>query len=267
MHSKEIIYQNKRLHYKIGGSGNPVVLLHGFAEDHQIWKYQFEALEKDFKIILPDLPGSGLSEALDIENLSIEDLAKAIDALVEAENIQQFILIGHSMGGYITLAYEHLYSKKTKAIGLFHSTCSGDSEIKIQNRKKSIEFIKNNGSEAFLKTIIPDLYFKTSNEELLHIESQLSIANNISSSTLIQYYQSMICRPNHEQLVKKISKPVLFIGGSHDKLIPIEQTINESCLADCSFITILKKSAHMGMIEEHHKTNETLNQFIHFVNK
>jgi pimeloyl-ACP methyl ester carboxylesterase len=266
MHSKEIIYQNKRLHYKIGGSGNLIVLLHGFAEDHQVWIHQFEALEKDFKIIAPDLPGSGLSEALETENLSIEDLARAIDAIIDEENIKQFILIGHSMGGYISLAYEHLFSEKIKAIGLFHSTCYNDSQVKIQNRKKSIEFIKNNGSEAFLKTIIPDLYFNTSNE-LLHIESQLSIAKNISSSTLIQYYQSMICRPNNEQVVKKINKPVLFIGGSHDKLIPIEQTINESCLADCSFIKILKNSGHMGMIEEHQKTNETLKQFIHFVNK
>jgi pimeloyl-ACP methyl ester carboxylesterase len=266
MHSKEIIYQNKRLHYKIGGSGNPVVLLHGFAEDHQVWKHQLDELEKDFKIIAPDLPGSGLSEALEIENLAIEDLAKAIDAIIEAENIQQFILIGHSMGGYITLAFEHLYSKKIKAIGLFHSTCYGDSEIKIQNRKKSIDFIKNNGSESFLKTIVPDLYFDQT-KELHQIESHLSIANKISSSTLIQYYHAMINRTNHEHLVKTINKPVLFIGGSNDNLIPIEQTIKESCLSDCSFITILKISGHMGMIEEHKKTNQTLNQFIHFVNK
>jgi hypothetical protein len=266
MPSKEIICQNKRLRYKIGGSGNPVVLLHGFAEDHQVWKHQFNELEKDFKIIAPDLPGSGLSEALEKENLCIEDLAKAIDAVIEAENIQQFILIGHSMGGYITMAYEHLYSEKTKAVGLFHSTCYGDSKTKIQNRNKSIEFIKNNGSEAFLKTIIPDLYFNQT-KELLQIESHLSIANKISSSTLIQYYLAMINRPSHELLIQNINKPVMFVGGSHDKLIPIEQTVKESCLSECSFITILKNSGHMGMIEEKQKTNETLKQFIHFVNK
>ena len=227
MHSKEIIYQNKRLHYKIGGSGTPLVLLHGFAEDHQIWMLQLHELEKDFKIIAPDIPGSGLSEALDTENLTIEDLAKALDAVIEAENIQQFILIGHSMGGYITLAYEDLFSEKTKAIGLFHSTCYGDSEIKIQNRKKSIEFIKKNGSKSFLKTIIPDLYFDYT-IELLQIENHLSIANKIESSTLIQYYEAMINRPNQEQLVQKIDKPVLFIGGSNDKFIPVEQTGNST---------------------------------------
>lgn len=266
MHSKEINYQNKRLHYKIGGSGTPVVLLHGFAEDHQTWKYQFHELKKDFKIIAPDLPGSGVSEALDTENLSIEDLAKAIDAIIEVENIQQFILIGHSMGGYVTLAYEHLYPKKTKGIGLFHATCYADSEIKIQNRKKSIEFIKNNGSDAFLKAIIPDLYFNNS-KVFINIENHLSIANNISSTILIQYYQAMISRHNHEQLIRKINKPVLFIGGRNDKLIPVEQTIKESCLPDCASVTILKNSGHMGMIEEHQKSNEILNQFIHFVNK
>lgn len=265
MPSKEIIYQNKRLHYKIRGSGNPIVLLHGFAEDHQVWKYQLDELEKDYKIIVPDLPGSGLSEAYDTENLSIEDLAKAINAVIEAENIQYFTLIGHSMGGYITLAYENLYYEKTKAIGLFHSTCYADSEIKIQNRKKSIDFIKNNGSESFLKTIIPDLYFNQP-KEFLEIENHLTIAKKIGSSTLIQYYNAMIKRSNNDQLVQKINKPLLYIGGGHDKLIPVEQTIKESCLSVCSFITILKNSGHMGMIEEHQKTNETLNQFIHSVN-
>ena len=159
MPNKELMFRGRRLHYKIEGSGTPVVLIHGFAEDHSIWRYQIEALSKKHQIITPDIPGSGKSEAMEDEEINIEDFAEAIDKVIEAEKIDQFILMGHSMGGYISLAYLEMFPEKIKALGLIHSTSFADSETKKQNRKKSIEFIKNNGSEPFLKTIIPDLYF------------------------------------------------------------------------------------------------------------
>lgn len=265
MPSKEILYQNKKLHYKIEGTGNPLVLIHGFAEDGNIWKLQSEALSKDFKVIVPDLPGSGLSEALDIENLSIDDLAKAIDAVVEAEGLRDFIMIGHSMGGYITLAYEEMYPQKAKSFGLFHSTAYADNDIKIQNRKKAIEFIKANGNKPFLKTIIPDLYYN-SFDKTNNIENHLAISNKIEASVLIQYYHAMINRKDRTIVLKNSNKPVLFVGGSYDLLIPFKQTIKESCYADCAVISILKKSAHMGMIEENEFSNNIISAFINFTN-
>jgi len=265
MLSKEILHHNNKLHYKIGGTGTPIVLVHGFAEDHSIWDNQIQSLSKHFKIIALDLPGSGLSEALNTSNLSIEDLAKAVDEVIEAERLDSFVLIGHSMGGYITLAYEQIFPQKTKSIGLIHSTSFSDNETKIQNRKKAIEFIKSNGSEPFLKTIIPDLYFDKTKEKV-SIENHLSTANKIDSSVLIQYYNAMINRKDNTAILKKLNKPALLIGGAHDLLIPFKQTIAESCYSDCASVSILKKSAHMGMIEEHENVNNIISQFIHFTN-
>ena len=104
-------------------------------------------------------------------------------------------------------------------------------------------------------------------EENTNIETHLSVANQIKSSTLIQYYNAMINRKDKSVILKNIHTPLLMIGGLHDLLIPIEQTMKEICYPNCSMISILKNSAHMGMIEEYEKTNKIISDFIRFANK
>ncbi|HSN10007.1 MAG TPA: alpha/beta fold hydrolase, partial [Hanamia sp.] len=105
-----IEFKNKKIFYRLEGKGTPVLLVHGFAEDGNIWNQQIDALKEDNLLIIPDLPGSGSSEMLD-EKASIEDYAEVIKALADEiiekkseQNDSRFSLIGHSMGGYIALA-------------------------------------------------------------------------------------------------------------------------------------------------------------------
>ncbi len=263
MTHKEITYLNKKLHYTICGTGSAVMLLHGFAEDSQIWINQIEALSKNYSIITPDLPGSGLSEKWKDAEISMEDFAKAIHAIILAEKIEKFILIGHSMGGYITLAYEELFSTYLLALGVFHSTAFADNALKIASRKKAISFIQDHGAKAFLKTIIPDLYADQEKSKI-EIEQHLLNGGSISAETLLQYYQAMIHRTDKSTLLKNLKKPMLFVAGCFDKLIPIQHSIQQSRMPDCSFIKILKNSAHMGMLEQPMKTGLLLSNFIDY---
>lgn len=108
----------------------PLVLLHGFAEDSSLWDRQKEYLKDKFRLIIPDLPGSGNTPLANDSATSMEGLAAAVKARLDAENIQQCILVGHSMGGYVTLAFAELYPYTLKAFGLFHSTSYADTEEK-----------------------------------------------------------------------------------------------------------------------------------------
>src|SRR5579871_2701338 len=93
----------KRIFYRQEGKGIPVMLLHGFAEDGTIWNNQVEYLKQNARLIIPDLPGSGLSDQN--ENLlTIDDYADVVKVILDKENIPSCIIIGHSMGGYIALA-------------------------------------------------------------------------------------------------------------------------------------------------------------------
>ena len=108
-----ILFQKKKIFYRLEGKGKPVLLLHGFGEDGNIWSEQVKALKEKYYLIIPDLPGSGRSEMLD-GNCTLKDYAEAVKAIANEvifknENFNQFCLIGHSMGGYITLAFAEKY--------------------------------------------------------------------------------------------------------------------------------------------------------------
>jgi len=259
MKHNHIIYCDAKLSYYTYGNGKPLLLMHGFAEDNSIWKHQIDHLSKKYFVIAPDLFGVGNSEYLDKENTTIKNYAEAIKEIIKAEKIDRFIMIGHSMGGYITLAYLHLYPEDLEGIGLVHSTIFADDENKKLVRQKAIEFIKSHGGASFLKTSIPGLYFDVSKFES-DIHSQIEISTGINDEALIQYYQSMLNRQDATKWVQATDVPLLMIVGKHDKAIPFNQSLKQFHLSHLTYLKVLQSSAHMGMIEQ----PEVVNQFISF---
>ena len=262
MESKKIHFNGSNISYNIYGGGDPVMLIHGFGEDSGIWNEQVKFLQNNFRIIVPDLPGSGKSELLQKENVSVDDYAEVIKIILAAEKTDRLIIIGHSMGGYITLAFAEKYQECLKAFGLFHSGAYADDEEKIAVRKKAIQFIEQNGSKSFLKTSIPGLFYDPEKSKR-HIDLLTEKGNEFSPEALIQYYNAMIARPDRTATLKNFSKPVLFVIGEHDKAIPVAHSLQQSHLPSISHIHILRSSAHMGMKEEAEKANEILAQFLH----
>jgi pimeloyl-ACP methyl ester carboxylesterase len=260
MKEKEIILNNKKVFYRTIGKGPAVVLLHGFGEAGWVWSHQFNTIE-GFQFIVPDLPGSGRSEMID--NMSIEGLAEAIYQSLKQLNINQCTMIGHSMGGYITLAFAEKYPALLNSYGLFHSTAFADTEEKKASRKKTIESIQQNGMAAFLQNFIPGLYgnyFKQQHPDA--IENHLTQATALTEAALIAYSQSMIERPDRTNVLKQNKMPVLFVLGKEDVAIPFQDTLKLASMPDISYIHILKKAGHMGIIEEPEQSNKILNNFL-----
>lgn len=263
---KQVIFQNKKIMYRAEGNGKPVMLLHGFGEDGNIWNYQAEKLKEKFFVIIPDLPGSGKSEMLD-GKISIEDYADVVKAIADAEIIKDkknvFTLIGHSMGGYITLAFAEKYPELLNAFGLFHSTAYADDAAKKGIRKKGIEFIKNNGAATFLKTSTPNLFSeKTRIEKPELVEKLIDLSKDFSPEALIQYYEAMMQRPDRTSVLKSFNKPIFFIIGKEDTAVPLQASLEQCHLPDVSDIHILQNSGHVGMWEEKEKATEFLLHFL-----
>jgi pimeloyl-ACP methyl ester carboxylesterase len=260
MEEKEIILNNRKIFYRLIGKGPAVVLLHGFGEAGWVWDHQINAI-KDFQFIVPDLPGSGRSEVID--DMSMEGLAEVIHQLLIHLKIDQCSMIGHSMGGYITLAFAEKYASLLNSYGLFHSTASADTEEKKANRKKTIESIQKNGASAFLKTFIPGLYgnyFKQQQPNA--IENHLTQVIDLTEAALIAYSQSMIERPDRTNVLKQNKMPVLFVLGKEDAAIPFQDTLKLASMPDISYIHVFENCGHMGMIEEPEKSSHILNNFL-----
>jgi len=284
MKNKEIKIAGKKIIYHLYGNGKPVMLIHGFGETCDVWKNQIDFLKDNFLMIVPDLPGSGQSEMID--DMSMEGMAEVIKLIFDREeNLQQSespqvsptggdlegaspsgrgaTLIGHSMGGYITLAFVKKYSHYLTSFGLFQSSAYADSEEKKATRKKGIEFIQEHGAFEFLKTTSLNLFSPHSKQQKPDmIEEFIRGLKNFSASALVSYYKAMMQRSDSTELLKSTSLPVLFIMGEFDAAVPLQDGLKLSLLPEKSYIHILHQSGHMGMLEEEEKSNHLLYKFL-----
>lgn len=255
---------DNHLFYRDEGAGAPVLLLHGFAEDSTVWDNQTGALSKSCRLIIPDLPGSGRSSALQGPT-SMEGLADVIKDFLDRLQIDQCTLIGHSMGGYISLAFAAMYPDRLNAFGLFHSTARPDSEEKKATRRKAIDFIRANGSAPFIRQSTPNLYSPYTREHRPElIEENIAKYSGFAPESLISYYEAMIARPDRTDLLRQSICPVLFLIGRDDNVIPMQQALEQSYLPSTSHISILDNTGHMGMLENPEKTNQLIADFINF---
>ena len=226
------------------------MLIHGFGEDGEIWNTIVEGLKHQYRLIVPDLAGSGKSTG-NVENMSLDDYAEQVLLLLDKENITSCAMIGHSMGGYITLAFAEKYPERLSKFGLFHSTAYADNEEKKEARKKNIDFIKKHGSEKFLRQTVPNLFsdeFRKNHPG--KVESIITRYSSFSPISLVSYTEAMMNRPDRIAVLKNFQKPVLFIMGEFDTAVPLEQGLRQCSIPEFSYIYIGAHSGHMGMMEE-----------------
>ena len=245
------------------------MLLHGFGEDGKVWQQQVDFLQPHFQVIVPDIPGSGQSAF--INDANIETYAEIIKLILDTElkkpalnGTEEIAVIGHSMGGYITLALVEKWPDYFNVFGLFHSSAFADSDEKKANRRKAIEFINTKGAAAFLKMSTPSLFTKLfAQKHAGKINQLIEEGKKFSNEALVQYYAAMIERPDKTEVLRNFNKPVLFLIGEQDTAIPLQSSLQQCYLPNQSHVTILKQSAHMGMWEEAEKANNILLDFLH----
>lgn len=269
---REFQFKNQTISYSIEGEGIAVILIHGFAETGAILNLQVTFLKDHCMVIVPDLPGSGLSAVKnsnpenDNKADTIEYYSDCIHALLLHENVLQCIVFGHSMGGYITLAFAERYGTFIKGFGLINSTAFADSDEKKEARRKSIAIIEKYGGHNFLKASIPGLFsqkFKTAHPE--KIEQLIEQAQKFHKAVLIQYYVAMMNRPDRTNVLKRSRVPVLFVAGTEDNAVPINDVLQQVHLPEISYIHILENTAHMSMLEAATILNNHLLVFINEV--
>jgi pimeloyl-ACP methyl ester carboxylesterase len=265
---KTIQYESSQIVFREEGKGQPVVLLHGFAEDHSIWDQLVLDLKDECRLLLPDLPGSGLSDP--ISDMSMEGIAHCVNQILDTECPRNsslsgdgIILIGHSMGGYISLALAERYPSKLAGLGLLHSTAYADSLEKKNARIKSMEFIRQHGPALFIRQSTPNLFsdrFKQDYPEIL--ETMILRYADFKEASLLSYYEAMMKRPDRTGVLSNFPGRILFIIGEEDLAIPLEDSLRQCHLPRISHIHILEDTAHMGMLESKEKTKTALHLFI-----
>lgn len=259
-------YGIDQLAYFDEGKGKQTLLLiHGFGEDHTVWKNQIEFLSAHYRIIAPNLPGVNC-KPLAIHHSqapSIRMYVEVLHELMHQLDIEHYFIVGHSMGGYIGLSFADDYVNHVQGLLLLHSTTYEDNEAKKSSRMKVAEFIQEWGVAKFLETATPNLFgdaFKKTNPGIVQdvIESGL----NIGQEAMIQFVFAMRNRKAMTHLLQQSNLPVWMIAGDADLAVPIQDSFEQIKLLPSSNSLVLENVGHMGMFEATNQVNEFIHQCI-----
>jgi len=243
-------YKGGRICFNTFGTGETIVLLHGYLESSEIWNGFAEKLSADFRIISVDLPGHGLSDVFG-ETHSMEFMATVLKSLFDSEDLSKVFLIGHSLGGYAALAFLELFPKYLSGYCLFHSHPFQDNPAALEKRLREIEIV-NKGKKNLIYPDNVTRMFASANLDKFSeaLQTSKEIASRIPGNGIIAVLNGMMIRPSRLKVMEKGVAPCLWILGSMDNYIPCDSIQAMVNLPSNAETVVLKNSGHIGFIEE-----------------
>ena len=250
------------MYYSDRGQGLPVVLIHGYLENSEVWTGFADRLALKYRVIAVDLPGHGRSDVFgDIHGMDF--MAGLIKELLREADTGPVFMTGHSMGGYVTLAFADLFPDLLKGYCLFHSHPFADSPEVYEKRKMEIRLVMSGNKDRMFPDSISRLFANSNLEKYAGERERLKkIAAAISERGIIAALRGMMERPSRVEVMEDISIPCLWLLGGMDNHIDSAEATAKVHLSDRIRIAILENSGHMGFIEEPELSFTLLDSFI-----
>lgn len=242
----QILYKNTKISYSDTGKGNAVVLLHGFLENQTMWQDLVSELRQKNRVITIDLLGHGETECLGYVH-SMEDNAEAVHSVLSKLRIRKAIFVGHSMGGYVALAFVELYPTTVKGLVLLNSTSKADSEERKTNRNRAIKTVKKDYT-GFVRLSIANLFSPDNRERLFdEIEKVRAEALKTPLQGIVASLEGMKIRKDRETLLRSATFPILLILGKKDPVLNYEDNLKQIENTTIKFVAF--PDGHMSHIE------------------
>jgi pimeloyl-ACP methyl ester carboxylesterase len=238
-----------------------VVFLHGYLESPAIWQEFLGDYFRDYQVLLPALPGYGPADQA--TDYSLEAAADAVRAELAAAGVGQAVLVGHSMGGYVALAFAEKHPGLVAGLGLFHSSALPDSAHDTERRARNRSFLEEHGVAAFAEEFLQPQLSPVHRESLnSQVEQLQAIAKAVPLAVALGSLDAMTQRPDRRALLEQATYPVLFIAGKDDHAVPPEKTHEESLLPDYCTVVWLAGVGHLGFIERPTVTRRAVCQLL-----
>lgn len=241
-----------QLAYDRRGQGTPLVLLHGFPLDHHLWDDVVPLLEDTFDMVIPDLRGFGGSTTVEAP-YTMDDYAGDIAGLLDQLVIQKAAIVGHSMGGYVALAFARLYPERISGLGLVSSQILADAPERKEGRYKSAADVSENGIGGVVETMTP----KFTADERLQSYARASMERQ-PPAAYIGALKAMAERADSTPLLSSFSFPVVVIHGDSDALIPIDRAREVKAALPQAHLVEISGAGHMPMMEAKEQTAQAL---------
>jgi pimeloyl-ACP methyl ester carboxylesterase len=257
-----LLFNGCRIYYNDHGKGVPVILLHGYLETSEIWQSFAERMAFNFRVITVDLPGHGFSDSCGAIH-TMEFMAAVVRELLDSLGLNKVFLTGHSLGGYVTLAFADLWPELLSGYCLFHSQPFPDTPETIEKRMRELALAEEGNKEMFYPGNITKMY-AASNLEIFSeaIQRSKGIASKLSDTGIIAVLNGMMIRPSRLSVMENGNVPCLWILGAFDNYISCEAMQKRVNLPPNARLVVLSKSGHMGFIEEENLSIKVLSEFI-----
>lgn len=254
-----IIHKNTNIHFTSTGLGKAIVLLHGFLENSTMWNEITKILSKKYKVICIDLLGHGNTENHGYIH-TMEDQADMVKAVLNHLRLRKYVMIGHSMGGYVALAFAKQYASNLKGLCLMNSTALPDSEEKKGNRDRAIIAVKQN-HKTFVRIAIPMLFSEQNRTVFTSEIKQLTQeALQISPQGIIAALEGMKVRKDQTSIYKTANFPIKMIIGKQDPALDYDSLIKQTQNSKVQVVEF--PDGHMSHVENENKLIEALTSLI-----
>lgn len=239
-------FKNTPIYYNVVGEGRATVHLHGFLESSKMWAPLIPELSKNRQIIMIDLPGLGESGVIS-ETHSMELMAEVVDSILEYLHVSTATFIGHSMGGYVTLAYAEMFPERVEKIVLLNSTTIADSEERKSNRDRAIKII-DRSSKAYISMAIVNWAGETTREKFSEeLQTSKNIAYTFPVEGIKAALRGMRDRKDRTEVLKAFPREKYMFLAEEDPIIPIQD--NLQLAKECGAKSIIAAGGHLSVIE------------------
>ncbi len=242
-----LLIEGKRIIYKIKGSGEPLVLIHGYQADSYVWNRIIPKLSEKFTLIIPDLPGHGKSELVKPVN-DMEFMAKLIFRIILAHAFNSVSIAGHSMGGYVALSFADQHPNYVDNVFLINSHPFEDSMSKVLNRERESQFIQNGKKHLLLMTFVKRNFSQTfRSEQPKEVQKITELALQQPEEGMLADIAGMMARTDKTNVRTKLRNKIQVILGSEDIHVPdhkykdVQNMFDIHLVNDCGHMSILEK--------------------------
>jgi pimeloyl-ACP methyl ester carboxylesterase len=255
---KTIHFKNTIISFTDEGKGTAIVFLHGFLENKKMWEAFVPEFSRKYRAITIDLLGHGASESLGYVH-SMEDNAAAVHTVLSELRLRKVVFVGHSMGGYVALAFAELYPDFIKGLVLLNSTSRADSEERKTNRDRAIKAVKQNHTN-FIRLSVVNLFSENNRERLLsEIEYVKEEALKTSLQGIVASLEGMKIRQDQQALLYCSTFPILLVLGKKDPVLDYQESIEQIQGSKVELITFA--DGHMSTIENRLESIGVLSRF------
>lgn len=247
-----LVVDDVRIDTRVDGSGDDaVVLIHGFPLGSEIWKAQIPVLARAHRVVALDLRGMGGSSVVDGPYL-METLAGDVAAVMDHLSIDRATIVGHSLGGYVALAFARMYVERVARLSLVCSRVVADTSEIANSRNELASRLETSGSiDEIGNKNIPALFAKKTLENRPEmVEKARKIAENSDPRGLAAMLRGMALRDSSEDIAPELGMPVLVVGGAADPIVPRAETERMERLFPNARLEWMEASGHLPMVEE-----------------